>query len=121
MAYISSEDVASIRKQVKATFPSFKFSVTKQHHSSVNVVILEGPLDFSGECSINEYYLERISNPHLRAMVDRIFEIIRTVKSVDYRETGDYGRQPNYYAHVSVGKWDKPYVCTAQSFECCSL
>ena len=43
MAYISTEEVAAIRKQLKAEMPEYKFSVKKCHHSSVTVAFMKGP------------------------------------------------------------------------------
>ena len=43
MAYISTEEVAAIRKELKKELPEYKFSVTKCHHSSVTVAFMKGP------------------------------------------------------------------------------
>ena len=43
MAYISTEEVAAIRKELKAQMPEYKFSVKKCHHSSVTVAFMKGP------------------------------------------------------------------------------
>lgn len=40
MPYIESTTVVLIRKQVKEALPAFKFSVTREHYSKVNVSIL---------------------------------------------------------------------------------
>lgn len=45
MGYIETEKVAEIRKKVRAEFPAFKISVTRDHYSTVNVRIMKGPVD----------------------------------------------------------------------------
>ena len=30
-------------------------------------------------------------------------------KDVSYRETGDYGTQPDFYTYITIGKWDRPF------------
>jgi hypothetical protein len=46
MAYIEKERVAEIRTELKKLFPTFKFSVTRQNYSSVNIKIMKGDIDF---------------------------------------------------------------------------
>ena len=46
MAYIEKERVAEIRVELKKLFPQFKFSVTRQNYSSVNIKIMKGDIDF---------------------------------------------------------------------------
>lgn len=55
---------------------------------------------------------EELEHPVYREMSTRIVEIIRSIAEVKYHETGDYGTQPNYYAYVKIGAWDKPYEVT---------
>ena len=65
MAYIKTEEVAAIRGQLKEKFKGLKFSVRKHHHSSVDVTIKAGNVDFSditdsnGYAQINQYWLDR--------------------------------------------------------------
>jgi hypothetical protein len=46
MTYIEKERVAEIRTELKKLFPTFKFSVTRQNYSSVNIKIMKGDIDF---------------------------------------------------------------------------
>ena len=43
MAYISTEDVKHIRNTLKKELPQFKFSVVRDHHSSVSIDLMKGP------------------------------------------------------------------------------
>lgn len=49
MPYISSQDVAAKRKAIRAAFPQFKFSVTKDGHSGITVAVMAGPMDLLRE------------------------------------------------------------------------
>ena len=43
MAYISTDDVKHIRNTLKKELPQFKFSVVRDHHSSVSIALMKGP------------------------------------------------------------------------------
>ena len=43
MAYISTDDVKKIRNALKTEMPEYKFSVVRDHHSSVTIAIMKGP------------------------------------------------------------------------------
>ena len=43
MAYISTDDVKHIRNSLKKELPQFKFSVVRDHHSSVSINLMKGP------------------------------------------------------------------------------
>jgi hypothetical protein len=45
MPYISTDETKLIRNNLKKKFPEFKFSVTTEHHSTLRIVILSGPLE----------------------------------------------------------------------------
>ena len=42
MPYVSSEDVAKMRKNIRAALPEYVVSVTKRHYSSVEVHLMSG-------------------------------------------------------------------------------
>jgi hypothetical protein len=109
MGYISTERVKEIRNQLKAEFPTIKFSVSREHHSTVVIAIMESSLNWSASYKdFNPYYLESEENNDL---LKRILEIANS--GVKYYETGDYGTQPSHYVRLSVGKWNKAHVKVA--------
>lgn len=119
MPYISSEEVSKKRAAVKAAFPDFKFSITKDNYSSINVVILEAPFnmllsDKSTYESVNPYRTEEWYKeiPKAGKVIRDIHAIInegnRTIS-----EDGDYGRIPAFYTNIRVGDWDKPFKVVA--------
>jgi len=118
MPYITTERVAQIRKELKATFPTIKFSVTREHHSSVNVVIMEAPFNMlpEGEKSyeiINHFYIkeQHKDTPQKCEILLRVYEIMNAGNGTLVND-GDYGNVPRFYTHISIGKWDRPFKVT---------
>ena len=112
MPYIASEEVAQMRKLIRKALPEFEVSVTKHHHSSVEVRLMRGPIAPS---EVNVYwYKDKLKDrPDVVAVVDKVLGIIKQVKTPrTIVEDDDYGNVPNFYYDISFGKWDKPYVCT---------
>jgi hypothetical protein len=132
MAYIRTEEVAEIRKALKAKYGSkFKFSVTRRDRGlAVTVAIMAGKTDFSdlwadkkpgdygyGHRDINCYHVtEKNYGPHAKLFSD-IVKIIKTAPA-----TAEGGRawfdesdamtdyfHTAYYFDLHVGKWDRVY------------
>ena len=133
MAYIDTKDVKAIRLALKAEFgKDFKFSVTRHHHSSVQIDIMsgvenfyDGSMDstdkysgrintFTGNEQINHYHLHFYGKHE--ALFTKISEIAHTAPGLaggkkyfcDDDTMTDYFSRA-YYVSISVGKWDKPY------------
>ena len=92
-----AERVAQIRAKLKEKYPYIKFSITKDGYNGVNIRILEAPIDFSDK-----------ENQKAKEALEDIENIAS--EGVTYRETGDYGNQPDFYVWVRVGTYDKPFV-----------
>ena len=122
MAYIKTEEVAAIRGQLKEKFKGLKFSVRKHHHSSVDVTIKAGNVDFSGitdsngYAQINQYWLDRTGKHQY--LFEEIIKLIKTAPASveggrewfdDSDSMTDYFHTAFYFS-VNVGSWDKPYV-----------
>ena len=134
MAYINAEQVKAIRLALKKEFPEFKFSVTKRHHSEVDVRLMSGPsfdkqkLWIRGEdvvVDLNNYdSWSTINHYHTywygkyEKFFNKIIEIIKTapfkagVGDLWFDESDsqtDYFHTA-YYMSIGIGKWNKPYV-----------
>ena len=133
MAYISTEEVAAIRKELKAQLPQYKFSVTKHHHSSVTVAFMKGPAfaefqsrdRYTGEFKddviegheqLNHYHAESFYGEENGALIKKVEEIIKTAPvKAGGREWYDKSDAMTdyfdtaFYMSIHVGKWDKPY------------
>ena len=116
MPYISKENVKSIRNCLKIQFNDFKFSVTCQNNSTVDVVIKSGPIDFGGVSNVNHYYINEHweSNPIARDFLNKVYSVMNAPNTGGGHEDSDYGFIPEYYKRISIGDWDKPYVITSK-------
>jgi hypothetical protein len=130
MAYISANDVAAIRAELKAAFPKWKFSVRKTSGGlSVDVAILKGTCAFeegfansyNGKryAQVNQYWIEsNWTDYEDKAALLKINEIMhnapgRAGGKVYFDESDamtDYFHTA-FYTHLSIGQWDKEYEC----------
>lgn len=120
MAYMSTEEVKEIRDRLKKKFPAksgWKLSVTRQHHSTVCVSILEAPLDLREDGSrrdhytLNEFYPDQYG-PQVRGTLKMILDTILGVKEHHNPNAGDMSADYpawNYHMDISVGRWDRPF------------
>jgi hypothetical protein len=113
MSYISKEDVKTIRQAVKKLFPKpYKFSITREHYSSVCISLMEGPEDIEETYQqLNEYYPDRYDG-FISDMIKKIKDICYKTKDHFDRNAGDMGADYpgwNYHINIHIGKWDKPY------------
>ena len=131
MAYVNSQDVAQIRKELKEAFPEFKFGVRKRDHMAVAVTVKSGPTNFSSifdkdeyakkrqYAQINPYHLESFYGEHAE-FFGKIVDIIKTAPARGegyHKGTGYYNNSDAmidyfdtaYYFDINLGAWDKPY------------
>lgn len=109
MPYISSEQVRSMRVELRKRFPEFKFSVRRDGAISVDVDILSGPIDFgTTNTSVNHYYVEQHWTGVAKDFLLQVVEIVTRGKSVESYD-GDYGNIPSWYVSVEVGG-KSPYL-----------
>ena len=135
MAYISTDDVKHIRNELKKELPQYKFSVVRDHHSSVSISLMKGPafndyeyfdrynntittanLSDGEHHQINQFHLEDFYGKENADILSKIDTISRTAPAknggkVWYNDSDimtDYF-DIAYYVHISVGKWNKQY------------
>lgn len=110
MPYISTEQVAKMRAELKKELPAFKMSVKREHYSMVDVSLLSGPVDFgASHQQVNEFHIASHYQGEPQRILLKIAEILQKDCSITH-EDADYGSVPNYYISISIGRWDKPYV-----------
>ena len=137
MAYISTQEVAAIRKQLKVQMPEYKFSVKRDHSSSVTVAFMKGPAfkeftyrdrngdnvagDINTHEQLNHYHAERFYGEENGAIIKKVEKIIKTAPFTEgvcdlwFDESDsmtDYFHTA-YYMSIHVGKWDKHYEVAA--------
>jgi hypothetical protein len=115
MAYISTDEVKTIRNKIKKTFPDYEFSIYREHSSSLHVCIMKSDLIFKSNYEqINHYYIDKHYEGKNREILKKIYDIIQTSKICYDRNFGDpyadYGDN-NYFINMSIGKWNKPHIC----------
>ncbi len=105
MPYISTQEVAAIRQEIKSQFSSkngWKFSISRRDHHAVSVVIKKAPISFENK-RVNEYWVHKTyaDKPAQRYVLETLLSIMKK----DQKELvydGDYGSVPNYYINLSV-------------------
>lgn len=110
MAYITTEQVANIRKAIKAEFPRYKFSITRKDRMAVHVALMQADFEVEEEF-VRIHNIERHTEP-IKSIFERILELIfQEAKYYDNSDTmTDYVDVPYYY-DLSIGTWEKPYIC----------
>ena len=122
MAYISATDVAAIRKELKAAFPKWKFSVRKDNSLAVAVTIKKGTCAFEGKdhAQVNQYYIDSHWTDAEDAMaLTKINEIMhnapgRANKNRKFYDNSDAMTDyfdTAFYTHLSIGGWNEKYQC----------
>jgi hypothetical protein len=106
----TTERVKTIRNELKNVLPAYKFSVTKRHWNGVSIVILSGPAKLTEEDyeQVNTWYIDE----QPEGVKKNVLNIVNKIASegVTYRETGDYGTQPDFYVNIKIGEFNKPYI-----------
>jgi hypothetical protein len=117
MAYISTENVAAIREELKQLFPrklNWIISVRRENYSSVDIVIKQAPIELREDPSrkyepINHYFIENRQNKVASELLQIMYEISnknnydRSDAQSDYFDVG-------FYFSMSIGSWDKPFT-----------
>ena len=132
MAYITTKEVAAIRKELKETFGNtFKFSVSRRDGGlAVKVAIMKGRTDFSdlwagksktdygyGTADINRFHITKENYGKHVKLFEKINKIIQTApaKAEGGRAWFDKSDSMTDYFHtafyydIQVGKWDREY------------
>ena len=137
MKYLT-ETTKEIRAELKKLYPECKWSVTTKHGLDINVHLMAAPespfasLDYVGphyeqypashdgtDVQLNHYYVTQdyqgrwISNcVHLTEKAAKMFLQVVEIAQRDNWNNSDSQTDyfdVNYYLHLAVGKWDKPF------------
>jgi hypothetical protein len=140
MEYKSIKEIAKeVRIELKKQFPNCKFSVVKESYSmgqSLTVSLMSAPfeavqsmIDVNGNkhekyyFQLNQYqlkndfdYNENICNGI--KLTKEAFEVLKKATEIANKENWDKSDiqsdyfNVNFYFHLAIGKWDKPFVNT---------
>ena len=126
MAYMNQEKKAIIAAALKKVMPKdWKYSLRCDRYS-ITCTISAAPVDLiklnagdhydtaNGYLQLNKYYMHQWCTD--KAVADALVAI-RTAM-----DTGNWDRSDimtdyfdvGHYVHIHVGRWDKPFVCTAK-------
>lgn len=120
MAYITTEQVSQVRKEIKEAFgKEFKFSVTRQNYSSIDIALMKSPFEFAFNseyaqekqyAQLNHFHLDNEGFTQEQVdMFKKVTEIAmkgnfdKSDSQTDYFHVG-------WYFHLAIGKWNKPYI-----------
>lgn len=115
-----TEIAKEIRKELKAYFPKCIFSVVCQKYSggrSLHINLMHAPFNpfinpeskseqFNHYCSDKE---SKIFTPNAVTAMKTVTRIANAFNFDDSDGMIDYSHT-NFYLHLSVGKWDKPFI-----------
>jgi len=129
-----TEITKTIRAELKQRFPECKFSVTTQHGLAITVALMTAPVspfasldtvnghEHGGKyAQLNHYHIRQdyqtgswMSNGYY--LTEQAVETLNTVIEIGNRENWDNSNSQidyfdvNYYFHLAIGKWDKPFI-----------
>lgn len=135
MAFITTEEVANIRRELKARFPKYKFSIRRLDYSKLIINLLKSDLnlleDLKEQDNLNEInklnnIRTSIQNGFLdftyidlkKVFMNRSLEILKQISDIAYSQ--NYFDKSNanidyfdcaYYVELSLGNYssNKPY------------
>ena len=117
----TKEIAKQIRIELKEKFKSGKFSVTTDSYtggSSLNVSLMKHEkmviADGSDYIQVNHYYIDdaKCLTEEGKSIMSGILNIINKFHWDKSEIETDYFNC-NFYIHLNVGKWDKPFQLTA--------
>lgn len=122
MAYIKTEQVKSIRDQIKKAYPKYKWSITRRHHTTVVIILQESDLPYDNQhIQVNQYYLKESEKLSTKAKLifQHVMEICNSTELCYDRNAGDpyadYG-DSSYFIDLDIGQWDKPHKTIPADF-----
>jgi hypothetical protein len=135
MAYITAEMKAQIAPAIKAICKKYNIKATLaiKHHSALDMNISAGSIDFIGnynalvatdytgrkeriDCEymqVNQYHLASSFTGRALDFLNEVNVALNVLNHDNSDIMTDYF-DVGYYVHINIGKWDKPYVCTAK-------
>ena len=123
MAYISQDEKSKLSPAIKAILKKYdmKGSIGIRHHSTLFVNLSAGSIDFGAEyIQVNEHHIETSERYDATAKAF-LTELAAAMRGPDWYDRSDTMTDYFHVAHyvsINVGKWNKPYVCTAAAVSC---
>lgn len=125
--YDIGEIAKLVRAELKKEFPTYKFSVTIERFAggaALNVSVMSGTEELivrngrdGNYVQVNQYHIDSYTNPdnEYTVLTKNAVKMLKKVNVIANRynwDNSDSSRDyfdVNYYFHLQIGKWDKPY------------
>lgn len=122
MAYITAEQIADRRKQINALYPAkagWKFSITREHHSSIRVIMLIAPIQLTIDPDIQHIRIHDHGIQHNERLNDAGKEVWGNIEKIV--NVGNFDKSDimtdyfhvGFYTDFEMGRWDQDFICTA--------
>ena len=124
MAYMDQTKKAAIAGALKEVVPAgWKYSLSVRHNFAIVLTIKSAPVDLlealgtdDGYCQVNTYHVVRNLMDRKQDALATHFDNILDALNLGNWDNSDI--QTDYfdvghYVDINVGRWDKPFVCTA--------
>jgi hypothetical protein len=119
MAYITSESVKEMRNAIKSLYPAkqgWKFSIVRDHYSSVRCSILSAPVELRLNTeltnqSVNNFWIESNYEGKNEVAKEILLNInnILNLNNFDKSDAMSDYFHVGHYVNISIGEWDKPF------------
>lgn len=128
MAYVDQAKKQKIAAALKRVVPAgWKYSLAVDHHSTIVMTISSAPFDLIGAYTGNEYFDPKktthiqVNTCHPRSgladeCVADVFEKIVDALNTDNHDNSDSITDyfdVGHYVSLNLGRWNKPFMCTA--------
>lgn len=134
MAYMNQEKKAKINTALKAIMPKdWKWSLSVRHHSTIVLTIASAPIDLlaivNAKCAENCKSIGMDFQPNTSAEISYcwkkmftgelldLFSKISAALNIDNFDNSDAMTDyfhVGHYVDLHIGRWNKPFTCTAQ-------
>lgn len=120
MAYMDQERKAKLAANLKQVMPKgWKYSLGVRNHMVIVLNIWSAPIDLLGaftsktvtHIDVNPYH-PGINDAHIAKQFENIFRALNDGNHDNSDVMSDYF-DVGWYVDVNVGRWDRPFVCTA--------
>lgn len=123
MAFMSQEHKKELAPSIKAVLKKYnmKGSISVQNHSSIVVTLQSGEIDFNGitDQSVNVFWIDDHweDNEVAKNFLNELYEVMKGPRYFDESDIQSDYFHTSHYVDINIGKWNKPYVCTAEEKE----
>jgi hypothetical protein len=126
MAYMDQTKKAAIAAALKQVVPAgWKYSLRVRNHLSIDMTIQSAPVDLlslfgadDGYCQVSSGMSERLLRTNGQDYIALAFSEIHDALNLGNHDNSDLMTDyfdVGHYVTLSIGRWDKPFVCTAAS------